>query len=107
MGRVLALLAVVAVAVVFLAFAMQGANTDDAAPPSQDSRQGHVGLSVEEKVEEGVRNCVERNLSLNETVCRDITYHEIAMTENQAELCEKIRDQRIREHCNLYFDYKS
>jgi hypothetical protein len=43
--------------------------------------------------------CKEGNPKVTEEYCTDIAYHDIAITERDISLCEKIKNEGIKEHC--------
>ncbi len=51
----------------------------------------------------GVEKCMMENPTLLRERCEDIDYHERAIAEDDASLCESIKDDYVRSHCERYF----
>jgi len=65
----------------------------------EDQQEKPIAEIISEKVEQ----CVAGNPSLTEEQCWDLKYHGMAIAKNNQSLCEKIKSEQVKEHCERYF----
>ena len=70
--------------------------------------QGRVtdppGLSTTEAIAARVDKCVAENPVLTEEQCWDLRYHDTAILHGNSTLCDEIKGEQVRVHCESYFD---
>jgi len=95
----------------FLAQQGGGPDRGGASPPGQQG--GGTGaangsasggeMNITDVVAEKVATCESDNPALTEEQCWDLKYHDTAIAENDRDLCDLIKNERVRLHCKGYF----
>lgn len=74
----------------------------------QNPNQGPVtvppGLDTAEAIAARVYECVAGNPALTEEQCWDLRYHDTAILHGNLTLCDEIKGEQVRTHCEAYFD---
>jgi hypothetical protein len=53
--------------------------------------------------EQSVEVCVSDNPWISEEQCMDLRYHDRAITDGDESLCERIKGEKVKNHCKEYF----
>jgi len=112
-GRVLLVISAVAAIAIFVAlsfFLMHGpaypgdVHRDE--PDGDGPAAGDVSepKSTAEVIKEKAEECVNKNPTLTQEQCWDLKYHDMAIASYNQSLCEKIKEDRVREYCDRFFD---
>jgi hypothetical protein len=93
--EIAAILLIIAIAAIAFSMSLNLEGKDAGRPDSQEE----VDTMAPQ-----VSKCMELNPGMSEDKCRDLSYHDRAVSENDRSLCEKIKEEKIKGNCKAYFD---